>query len=173
MRDDFGKKKWFKIELITLAIMIGVYVSYQPISFASDASPRMRADTNGETGIQDGVLEKKNFLGVVVEKISYKDGRRNGTTIQYYPNGSTLRELTYYSGKLHGICKEYYLKRRQLVSRFHVPKDGEFIGSGRLKWYKHYSNGILHGTYEEYHEDGVVKDNGRYKKGKIDVLASP
>jgi len=87
--------------------------------------------------------------GQLIEKISYKDGRKNGKFTGYYENGQTKHIRTYKDDKLDG-------------------KFADYTESGQILRKQGYMNGLLDGPSKEWYLNGEVKVKTAYKEGKLD-----
>ena len=87
--------------------------------------------------------------GQLIEKISYKDGRKNGKFTGYYENGQTKHIRTYKDDKLDG-------------------KFADYTESGQILRKQGYMNGLLDGPSKEWYLNGEVKLKTAYKEGKLD-----
>jgi len=87
--------------------------------------------------------------GQLIEKISYKDGRKNGKFTGYYENGQTKQIRTYKDDKLDG-------------------KFADYTESGQILRKRGYMNGLLDGPSKEWYLNGEVKVKTAYKEGKLD-----
>ena len=87
--------------------------------------------------------------GQLIEKISYKDGRKNGKFTGYYENGQTKHIRTYKDDKLDG-------------------KFADYTESGQILRKQGYMNGLLDGPSKEWYLNGEVKVKTAYKDGKLD-----
>ena len=87
--------------------------------------------------------------GQLIEKISYKDGRKNGKFTGYYENGQTKHIRTYKDDKLEG-------------------KFADYTESGQILRKQNYVNDLLDGSSKEWYLNGEVKVKTSYKVGKLD-----
>ena len=85
------------------------------------------------------------------EFAQYKEGRRHGSTKQYYSDGETVEnDFNYIDGKPDGLFKSYY-------------------NTGQLKSEKGYKNGLEHGIDRSYHfETGEITSDANYVNGKAE-----
>jgi len=87
--------------------------------------------------------------GQLIEKISYKDGRKNGKFTGYYENGQKKHIRTYKDDKLEG-------------------KFADYTESGQILRKQGYVNDLLDGPSKEWYLNGEVKVKTAYKQGKLD-----
>ena len=87
--------------------------------------------------------------GQLIEKISYKDGLKNGKFTGYYENGQTKHIRTYKDDKLEG-------------------KFADYTESGQILRKQGYVNDLLDGPSKEWYLNGEVKVKTAYKQGKLD-----
>jgi len=89
------------------------------------------------------------FDGTVRIKESYRDGKLDGMTRNYYPGGEISEEVEWKQGVKEGSWKQYY-------------ENGVTRLSGN------YKNNLLNGTYEVYFTNSKLKIRGNYFKNKSD-----
>jgi len=87
--------------------------------------------------------------GQLIEKISYKNGQKNGKFTGYYENGQTKHIRTYKDDKLEG-------------------KFADYTESGQILRKQNYVNDLLDGSSKEWYLNGEVKVKTSYKVGKLD-----
>jgi len=78
------------------------------------------------------------------------------------------------SQKKHGVYKEFDVTTGKLVAertfkmdQIHGTEKFYFSGSGALDGEFMYKNGLHHGPFVYYYEDGQVKQKGEYQEGKV------
>ena len=74
----------------------------------------------------------------------YTKGKKNGLSVNYYPDGIIAEKLYYANGVRHGECLKYH-------------------ESGALNLRTRYENGQLDGSFEAYYENGNAEFIGQYK----------
>ena len=115
------------------------------------------------------------FTGKVTgrEQGSFKNGKADGTWVEYYNNGQVLYKYNYKNGKLEGAFVTYW-KNGQLRSKGNHEngkQEGAFVmyrDNGRL-WSKGtWKNDKREGTWADYNKDGTVDKEyaGTFKDGK-------
>lgn len=92
------------------------------------------------------VLKSYHSNGKLANKIHFKNGKRNGIDIWYYPTGKKFKVTNYKDGLLHGTEIEY-------------------DESGRKKYEEPYRNGKLHGIKKYYRENGQIWAKQKYEDG--------
>lgn len=124
------------------------------------------------THVQDGVVQTHYWAGLLKEEWQFRDGRPEGTTIQYYPNASVMRVLNYENGVLNGSVKEYYEQSvaADRPSRKFGPSRPRASQEPNLKGEWTYENGRPNGPYFLYHRDGSLKEEGEFMAGKRRVV---
>ena len=85
----------------------------------------------------------------IIHLIHYEKGRKNGKEILYNEAGKVKKETDYKNNMKYGTEKEY-------------SDDGEI-----LLLEANYVEGLLHGSYVSFHEDGNRKFEGRAMDGKF------
>ena len=86
--------------------------------------------------------------GQLIEKISYKEGRKNGKFTGYYESGQTKYIRTYKDDKLEG-------------------KYADYTESGQILLKQSYANDLLDGASKEWYLNGEVKVKSSYTAGKL------
>jgi len=87
--------------------------------------------------------------GQLIEKISYKNGQKNGKFTGYYESGQKKHIRTYKDDKLEG-------------------KFADYTESGQILRKQNYANDLLDGSSKEWYLNGEVKVKTSYKAGKLD-----
>ena len=123
---------------------------------------------------RDIELSKNNNLVVVEEireRISYKNGKKDGLHESFYENNQFKFGRNYKNGELDGLWVEYY-ENGQLNTKGDY-KNGEMDGvqewfykNGKLSQKTNYKNGEMNGLYETYHENGLLMFQVHYINGK-------
>jgi len=88
--------------------------------------------------------------GQLKEKMTFKEGKKDGVSESYYENGKLKTKLTYKEGKQDGVSELYY-KNGQLEYMF-TYKEGKKDGVSEL----YYENGQL--EYRWNHKDGNLME---------------
>ncbi len=148
-------------------------------------------------GAKSGVWKTFENGSLVLEE-TYKNDKRNGAYINYYPENRQIKEEgSYVDGVASGTWKLYYSNGIMYVSK--ALKDGRFHG----KYFRYASNGALlselfyiegklhrigimndaygnaleigsfvdgNGTLKKYFSDGTLKEVRNYKDGWLDGL---
>jgi len=76
------------------------------------------------------------------------DGKREGTTTEYYENGNLAKSIEYVNGEMNGVFKTFY-------------------ENGNIKSEDHYVNDKRHGVSKMWNEDGSLRYSDNYVNGKI------
>jgi len=100
-------------------------------------------------GMYNGKYEhyRRNSL---IEKGTYKEGRRNGKFLEYYSDGDVKSEKIFSNGKLNGTLKTYFT-------------------NGKLESKKGYKGGVEHGAEQRWHwETGKLIVDANYVNGRPD-----
>lgn len=153
-------------------------------------NPNKYVIANIRKGILDGEWTYW-FYGKVAEKASFKQGKRDGETHEYYSghevwthnNGQIIHHIAHYengqlkvehsydeNGKLHGNVKEY----REDGSLYreanyqHGSKQGKFVETNNegYTWIRIYKNDKLDGEYLEQFGNGKTALKGSYANGE-------
>ena len=86
--------------------------------------------------------------GQLIEKISYKEGKKNGKFTGYYETSQTKYIRTYKDNKLEG-------------------KYADYTESGQILLKQSYANDLLDGASKEWYLNGEVKVKTSYTAGKL------
>ena len=93
------------------------------------------------------VLKAYHSNGKLANKIQFKNGKRNGVDIWYYPTGKKFKVTNYKDGVRHG-------------------NEIEYDESGRKTYEEPYRNGKSHGVKKYYDEKGRIRTKQKYEDGK-------
>ena len=85
-----------------------------------------------------GIVEKKSKDGKLEAVISLKDGKLDGKTFTYYPNGKVKREETFQNALVNGTVKSY-------------------SENGILEYEANYNNDKIDGLEKYYYPNGKVE----------------
>ena len=106
---------------------------------------------------------------------TYKDGKRNGTWIEYHPNGLVRAITSYVDGKKEGLFAEL-TENGQLKKRMYYHNDqkhGEYkeFNYSTIMEYRTYKFGKLEGTVKIFYDNGKIMEEGSYKNGTRDGIS--
>lgn len=93
------------------------------------------------------VLKAYHSNGKLANKIQFKNGKRNGVDIWYYPTGKKFKVTNYKNGVRHG-------------------NEIEYDESGRKTYEEPYRNGKSHGIKKYYDEKGRIRTKQKYEDGE-------
>lgn len=144
---------------------LGVHIeaSFTPLMVPSD-----QVSVEGLTIQKD---DKGNLLNAYFET----EGKREGQSLSYYPDGTIESECYYSRGELHGPSRFYSEKGICLTETWFyfnkkVGKAMRYYLSGKLYCIERYRLGTLQGKQEYYFEQGTHKTIIPYDAGKIEGL---
>ena len=89
---------------------------------------------------------KRESLKFLTRKV---DDRREGPTLQYFPNGKLFKETPYVKDLIEGEEKTYY-------------------ADGKLAAVSLYQGGVLHGVSKSWGQNGTLTYEAEYQMGKRD-----
>ena len=90
---------------------------------------QLREIGHWENGEQNGLFEAWTDKGVLVDHGIFKDGERDGETVQYWPDTGKLKvKAQYRAGKLNGLVEQYYPSGT--VQLKHMYADHQLHGEG-------------------------------------------
>ena len=103
---------------------------------------------------------KELFTGIGIDRYNYnqkkirtyyKNGKKHGESLSWYPSGQLKEKGKYKKGKKIGKHKGFW-------------------PNGILRFEKIYLEGLLHGEQNQYHQNGIVSRLSNYKSGKENGL---
>ena len=124
--------------------------------------------------VQDSLISEYADLhypnGQLIEKISYKEGKKNGKFTGYYESGQTKYIRTYKDDKLEGKYADYTESGQILLKQSYVNDllDGaskEWYLYGKVKVKTSYTAGKLNGGFMSYDSLGRKETKGEYEMG--------
>ena len=124
--------------------------------------------------VQDSLISEYADLhypnGQLIEKISYKEGKKNGKFTGYYESGQTKYIRTYKDDKLEGKYADYTESGQILLKQSYVNDllDGaskEWYLNGKVKVKTSYTAGKLNGGFMSYDSLGRKETKGEYEMG--------
>lgn len=146
-----------------------------------------------------GEVREVNDKGVLLYIWNYKDNKKDGKALGFYPGGQKMYELTYGSDVLKGIGIKYFENGNVSEKVFYV--DGKVEGPAHIylengNYYKYnyinnrlngtahlydkqhrlleiatYKDNVLEGAYIKYYLSGAVKSEMKYSRGKLEGYA--
>ncbi|MBP6335351.1 MAG: toxin-antitoxin system YwqK family antitoxin [Bacteroidia bacterium] len=103
---------------------------------------------------------------------SFSNGKKDGLSIVYYPNGMISRSVTYDNDVMTGDYKEFFDSGTPKIEA--VMFGGEFVGEARVYhpngkiWQKgKYHNGLKNGDWIILKENGEPEKTEKYDMGKL------
>lgn len=124
-------------------------ISPELLVFDSEGKAKHR-----DTGkVFSGLMVKRNTEGKIISSFTFKDGRRNGPSSEFYQNGAVKTEAKFKNDKLHGNFGEWFINGQKKI-------EGRF------------DNGLPIGVFREWGEDGkqeweLTATNGQLGDRKI------
>lgn len=122
--------------------------------------------------IKDSVWTFYDESGKLISKDTYVNGKKNGTSYVYLPDGSVSEERNYKMDIQHGPFKQYFVGKR-------IKGEGNYVNGnleGRAAYYfpngvevaaGYYKNGEKNGPWIYKDEKGNIKEKELYKNGKL------
>ena len=137
-----------------------------------------------------------------VEEGDFKNSRKNGTWIKYYPNGNVHSEITFVNNRPNGAYKTYYengvveeegvwknnrntghferhYENGELQQKFEFNETGKregrqeyFYENGQLMIEGDWNGGKENGEIKEYYANGDIKSIKVFNDGGLDAAAS-
>ncbi len=140
-----------------------------------------KTDTTGII-LEDGITNAKGLkhgiwvtydpeTGNPIKIANFLDGKYNGPYFELEPGGRLLMKGHYINNMLDGYVAKYHLGRLMREAIYRQGKlEGEFkeynLTQGYLQKVIHYENGELHGPYQFFDENGKIKVEYNYVRGK-------
>ncbi|MBI5684257.1 MAG: hypothetical protein HZC54_04185 [Verrucomicrobia bacterium] len=119
--------------------------------------------------VYDGPRNAWYANGQKASELNNKDGKSEGLQTEWYANGQMKRVLTIQNGKTEGPDISWKENGELIYQLMH--KDGQLDGlciwNGSRRVEENYRNGVRHGSYTLYDENGVVIDQKEYADGKV------
>lgn len=149
--------------------MLLAFISLNEVSAQQANSAFNQLDTNnvkqGYWKITGEMRQDSNYPAEnAIEEGEYKNGRKIGTWVRYYPNGKKQSEISYVNGRPKGAYKTFYNNGK-------VEEEGSWVrqkNTGDFKRY--YSNGQ---KMQEFSFDESGVRNGKqlyfYENGQVEV----
>ena len=132
---------------------------------------KLREIGHWESGLQNGLFEAWTAEGILVDHGLFKDGERDGETIQYWPETGKLKvKAVYRAGKLNGMVEQYYpsgtiqLKHPYQDHQLHG-EALDYFENGGLRSTVTFENGRQSGPFKLFAEDGKTIEEGTLKDG--------
>lgn len=132
---------------------------------------QLREIGHWENGEQNGLFEAWTDKGVLVDHGIFKDGERDGETVQYWPDTGKLKvKAQYRAGKLNGLVEQYYPSG--IVQLKHMYADHQLHGealdyfeNGQLRSTVTFEHGRQSGPFKLFSDDGQPLEEGMLKNG--------
>jgi len=108
-------------------------------------------------------------------KGTYKNGKRDGSWVEYHPSGLTKSITSYVDGKKEGVHIEL-TTNGQLQKRIFYHNDmkhGEYkeFNYSTIKEERFYQYDKLEGTVKIFYDNGKIMEEGNYKNGTRDGVS--
>lgn len=124
--------------------------------------------------LMDGLyLKFKN--AILIERVEYQSGKKNGESTVFYEKGTVMETSTYKDGQRDGETVWFANKDKSQGEKvaMYTYKNGVFEGvqetyyeSGAVQSRKMFSNNVVNGPSYEFYEDGSLKSEATFKNGE-------
>ena len=94
-----------------------------------------------------GKVQESAPTGQLLREVAFKDGRRDGLSVEWYPNGTKKAESNYRADILHGEAREWF-------------------PNGKQQTVIHWANGELDGVGKAWQPDGKQQSEVKFKASK-------
>ncbi|MES2590098.1 MAG: hypothetical protein V4622_14050 [Bacteroidota bacterium] len=122
-----------------------------------------------------GTCETCHNNGILERKVSFVNGKENGTDTTYYETGCIMVVRNHIQGVQNGKWNFYHDTIVEILAwemnYFAGEKHGKQIfltKKGDTTLFENYQNGLLEGVKKKYYANGKIKTQTTYKKGLID-----
>lgn len=122
--------------------------------------------------LKDSIWKFYDELGVLIAIDTYKQGKKNGLCMVFFPDGSVSEERSFKEDMMDGPYKEYFGKNS-------IKSKGKYLNGvldGRISYHYpngvevaagYYKNGVKTGPWIYKTESGKVREKELYKNGKL------
>ncbi len=126
-----------------------------------DAEGKIAMEIGYRNGKKDGI--RKTFRPDEIIEENFREDVKNGPT-RYYalPSGKMTREVTFRDGLEEGLAREFDLSGN--IITLITYKSGFIVERELINRYD--NNGLQHGQWKYFWDNGLVKREGSYKHGK-------
>jgi antitoxin component YwqK of YwqJK toxin-antitoxin module len=155
--------------VLTFLFLLPLLAYSQSYEIYNNDTVNVRDANNKKQGLW---LVFDHYKEKIIEKGTYKDGRKDGVWTAYYPSGQVKHEITFKNGKAIGPAKFYY--ETGLVSEEGYWNIDHWEGkyryyhtNGQLAYDWNYNQeGKRTGEQKYYYENGSIKYDGVWNNGK-------
>ena len=117
-------------------------------------------------GEKNGIYKSYDKDGNLAEQGFYKDNKKDSTVTLFYPNGNKKSLQQFSEGKQIGKTLNY--NEEGILQGIQNYKNGYLVSDEKLNRLD--DNGNKTGTWKEFHENGKLKTETKYKNGKPDGI---
>ncbi len=144
---------------------------YTGISFETFDGRAKKQELEWKNGLLDGTktvwFKNKN---IIREKMTFKEGKRNGIFIENYPNGTLQQIGKYTNDLLDSTLTAFYPNGniKYIFTYINGVKTGQvksYFSNGNLEQSVYLIDGAPSGLMETYYEAGNIRMKGEYKNG--------
>jgi antitoxin component YwqK of YwqJK toxin-antitoxin module len=142
----------------------------EPREHRDDYGNVIRYHTLQGTDIREGLLERRNPEGVIIEMAHYRNDTLDGQRVLFYDSGDTMVVEHYVQGLFDGPFRAYHERGTaktigQYVQNNIIGQWRSFYADGTLREEVTFENNAEHGPFKEYHPNGRLKAEGFYRDG--------
>ena len=170
---------WKRRNVLGQALLIAMFFFYScEKEVSSDGLVERNGltyEVNSETPFSGKSVEYFDGGDVIHESISYQDGLRHGSSIEWYENGQIKMEMKFKDGLESGETNLWY-ENGQLwaeTSWENGKINGTFMSwreNGQPDTEEHYKNDSLQGTKKTWHENGQLATESKFENGELDGI---
>jgi len=117
-------------------------------------------------GVKEGPEQVFGKKGNLLEEFIYVANNKEGKAKYFYESGELYKEVTFEAGKEEGLGFEYD-KEGRIITKLSF-KQGMLRSIEKLNRFD--SQGRKNGMWQEYHDNGKVKEEGNWYEGKKNGL---
>lgn len=135
----------------------------------------IRKTAEFKDGKLDGWVRSYRSDGYVYQRYTYKNGVKDGEAVSFAGKGNIRTQIGHYKND-HKIdeWKEYFSNdNRSMKAKMFFNEDGHltdayqsFYENGMPNLKCNYINGMYDGLYQKYNKDGLLIEQGHYRKGQ-------
>jgi antitoxin component YwqK of YwqJK toxin-antitoxin module len=153
---------------IGFLFVLFTFFSFNEISAQQTSGKINQLDTNNlKQGYWKITAEMRQdtgyFSGDIIEEGEFKNSRKIGLWVRYYPNGNKQSEITYMNGRPKGEYKTYYNNEKleeegNWVQQKNTGDFARYYSNGeKMQEFRFDENGVRNGKQLYFHENGKIE----------------
>ncbi len=111
--------------------------------------------------------------GLLLSQESYKNGKKDGKSVTYYPGTKSVSEISFYKNGLQdSTWTQYYNDGKKEAEGKYKKGNSEgkavwYFSDGKVNIIGNYMHGVKDGNWVYYNSDGTVKGKETWKEGRL------